>query len=533
MSSKRGALVAAILGSTVVAVDVTVVNIALPHITDDLGGGLAGQQWVANAYLLTLASLILISGSLSDLFGERRVFVAGVAGFGAFSLLCAIAPTIGVLVAARALQGVAGALLTPASLAIIVAVFAPDERGAAIGSWTAWGGIGFVLGPVIGGQIVDALSWRWVFAINVPLVVLTLAMAARYVPRGGRAGAGAARPPIDMPGAVLAALGLGGISFGLIEQPVLGIAAPAVWAPLAGGVVALVAFAVYELRARQPMLPPRLFARRNFSVANAETLAMYGGMAINGFFLTLFLQQVAGWSALEAGAITLVPTTIMFALSRRFGALADRHGPRWLMGGGPLLIAGGFLLLLRLDEHATFVADVLPAMALYGLGLAVTVAPLTATVLADAEVSEAGIASAVNNAIARTAALLATAAVGAALAFAWQAKLDDLVARENLTGPAATAVHRARDRALSRPATGALPPAERARVQAGVAHAGVQTFHLAALIGAGLLTVAGLLGATLLRNPRRRTDAGHCPGGAVVGAPEELATAGPARPSSR
>jgi EmrB/QacA subfamily drug resistance transporter len=525
MSRKRGALIAAILGSAVVAVDATVVNIALPRITDDLGGGLAGQQWVANAYLLTLSALILISGSLSDIFGERRVFVAGVAGFGVFSLVCALAPTIGILIVARALQGVAGALLTPASLAIIVNVFPQSERGAAIGSWTAWGGVGYLLGPLLGGQIVDALSWRWVFALNVPLVLATLAIAARYVPSGGRPRAVGARPPVDVAGATLAAVGLGGLSFALIEQPVLGSSSPGVWAPLVAGVAALAAFLVVEARSAHPMLPLSLFRRRNFSVANAETLAMYGGMAITAFFLTIFLQQVAGWSAFEAGATSLVPTTMMFLFSRRFGALADRHGPRWFMTVGPLLVAAGFLLLLRLDAHTSFVPDVLPAMLVYAFGLAMTVAPLTATVLADADASDAGIASAVNNAVARTAGLLATAAVGALLAATWQAKLDDIVARQQLTGPAAASVLAAQDRALTRIAPGGVPPAQRPRVEAAVAQAGVDTFRVAALTGAAMLALAGVLGGTLLRNPRRQPECEHCPGGALVGASEELAGA--------
>src|ERR671924_1991699 len=301
MDAKRGALVAAILGSSVVAVDATVVNVALPTIANDLGGGLAGQQWVANAYLLTLASLILVSGSLSDLYGERRVFTLGVAGFGATSLLCALAPTVELLVVARALQGVSGALLTPASLAIIVAVFPQSERGAAIGSWTAWSGIGYVAGPLIGGQIIDSASWRWVFAINIPLVLITLAMSARYVPEGRRV-TGESRPRLDMAGALLCAFGLAGISFGLIEQPMFGFGDPRVLVPLIAGVVVFAGFVAWELRAPAPMLPLGLFKRRNFSVANVETLLMYGGMAVQSFFLTLFLQQVAGFSAFEAGS---------------------------------------------------------------------------------------------------------------------------------------------------------------------------------------------------------------------------------------
>ncbi len=519
MDAKRGALLAAILGSAVVAVDATVVNVALPRIADDLGGGLAGQQWVANSYLLTLSSLILVSGSLADIYGERRVFTLGVAGFGLASLLCAIAPTVELLVVARALQGVAGALLTPASLAIIVAMFPESERGAAIGSWTAWGGIGYLAGPLIGGQIVDSVSWRWVFALNVPLVLITLLLARRYVPAGRDLGG--RRPHLDSIGALLCALGLAGISFGLIEQPVLGWGDPLVTIPLVAGVLTFAAFIAYELRIREPMLPLILFGRRNFTVANVETFLMYGGMAVQGFFLTLFLQQVAGFSALEAGSAGLVPTGGMFLFSRRFGALADRHGPRWFMALGPLLVAAGFLAMLRLDESTSYFGDLVPALLLYSVGLAVTVAPLTATVLADADEHDAGIASAVNNAIARTAGLLATAAVGAVLAGFYADKLDTELAGRTLTPAAQAEVAEARDRALSPISPAALPAEDRAAVTNAVREAGVEAFHLSAIIGAAMLGLAGLLGGLLLRNPRRPTAARRCPGGQLVGAPEE------------
>jgi EmrB/QacA subfamily drug resistance transporter len=519
MDTKRGALVAAILGSTVVAVDATVVHVALPAIADDVGGGLAGQQWVANAYLLTLASLILVSGSLADIYGERRVFTLGVAGFGLASLLCALAPTVELLVVARALQGISGALLTPASLAIIVAVFPESERGAAIGSWTAWGGIGYLAGPLIGGQIIDSASWRWVFALNVPLVLLTLVLASRYVPAGRDLGE--RRPHLDTVGALLCGLGLAGISFGLIQQPVMGWEDPLVTGPLIAGVLIFAAFIAWELRTPEPMLPLSLFRRRNFTVANIETFAMYGGMAVQGFFLTLFLQQVAGFSALEAGSVGLAPTIVMFLLSRRFGALADRYGPRWFMTVGPLLVAAGFLLMLRLDDTTSYWLDLMPAMLVYSVGLAVTVAPLTATVLADADERDAGIASAVNNAIARTSGLLATAAVGAALAGFYADKLDTALAGEALSPAAQEQVAEARDRALSPVMPEALPPEDRAVVTAAVRDAGVDAFHLAAVIGAGMLAFAGVLGGLLLRNPRRPTAARCCPGGQLVGVPEE------------
>jgi EmrB/QacA subfamily drug resistance transporter len=518
MDAKRGALVAAILGSAVVAVDATVVNVALPTIANDLGGGLAGQQWVANAYLLTLASLILVSGSLADIYGERRVFTLGVAGFGFASLLCAVAPTVELLVVARALQGVAGALLTPASLAIIVAVFPESERGAAIGSWTAWGGIGYLAGPLIGGQIIDSTSWRWVFALNVPLVLITIALASRYAPERR---AMERKPRLDGTGALLCALGLAGISFGLIEQPVLGWSDPLVTGPLIGGVLVFAAFILFELRTPAPMLPLGLFRRRNFSVANVETFAMYGGMAVQGFFLTLFLQQVAGFSAFEAGSSGLVPTGVIFLLSRRFGALADRYGPRWFLTIGPLLVAAGFLAFLRLDASTSYVGDLLPALLVYSLGLAVTVSPLTATVLADADEHDAGIASAVNNALARTAGLLATAAVGAILAGFYADRLDSELAGRTLTPAAQAQVAEGRDRALSPVRPAALPPQDRAVVTDAVRDAGVSTFHLSAVIGAVMLALAGLLGGLLLRNCRRPTAAARCPGGQLVGAPEE------------
>src|SRR5215203_1467479 len=285
--TKTLVLAAAILGTTVVTVDSTVANVALPSIADDLGGGLAGQQWTANAYLVTLSSLLLIGGSLGDIFGERRVFAIGVLGFGVTSLLCALAPTIEVLVGARALQGIAGAVLTPAALAVIVATFPPGERGKAIGAWTAWGGIGTVLGPVIGGQLVDSASWRWIFAINIPIVLFTMMLILRVVP------AGRERDPdarVDVVGALLCALGLAGITFGLIEQPLKGWSDPVVAGPLVLGALLFPAFLLWESRTAHPMLPLALFRRRNFAVGNVATFAMYGGLGLMFFLLVLFLQ---------------------------------------------------------------------------------------------------------------------------------------------------------------------------------------------------------------------------------------------------
>jgi len=333
-------LLAAICGSAVATIDGFIVNVALPAIERNLVGGLAGQQWVANAYLLSLGSLILLGGSLGDVWGERRVFTTGIAAFGAFSLACALAPTIGLLVAARALQGAAGALVTPSSLAIIVAAFPPAQRSRAVGSWTAWAGIALVAGPLAGGWIVDHASWRWIFALNVPLVVATLVLISVAVP--GRS-ASAYRRPIDLVGACLCALALAGLVFGLVEESRYGWTSPAIVAPLAGGAAAFALFVGYERRVAQPMLKLGLFSRRNFAIANTETFAMYAGVAILFFFLVIYLQQVAGYGALKTGLTTLPETAVMFALSRRAGALADRFGPRLFMGAGPVIAAAGGL----------------------------------------------------------------------------------------------------------------------------------------------------------------------------------------------
>ena len=522
-AGKQLALISAILASTIAAVDSTAVNVALPAIGRDLGGGFAAQQWISNAYLLTLSALILLAGSLTDRLGERRVFTAGVAGFGIGSALCAAAPTIGVLIVARALQGVSGALLTPSALAIIVAVFPPGERGAAIGRWTAWGGIGILAGPLLGGQIVDSASWRWIFLINVPLVIGALALARIAVP--GRA-EGSADVGIDWAGAGLAATGLAGISFGLIEQPVLGWSNPAIAGALAAGVGLFAAFLVYEARTRHPMLPLGLFARRNFAVANAQTLAMYGGIGILGFFVTIYLQQVAGYSALKSGVTGLVPTVVMFLLSARMGRLADRYGARPFLTVGPMLVACGFVLMLRYGTSVSLVTDVLPALLVFSLGLAATVAPLTATVLADARDTEAGIASAVNNAIARTAGLIAVAAVGAVVSAHYGSLLDQRLGHR-LPAASAAAVTAARHHTFGTVDARAIPPAQRAFVARAAATASRDAFHLAVEIGGGLLLIAGLGGLGLQTRRRRTVVAGDCAGGQLAGAPEAAVDCGP------
>jgi EmrB/QacA subfamily drug resistance transporter len=523
-STKRLVLIAAILGTTVVTVDSTVVNVALPAIEKDLGGGLAGQQWTSNAYLLTLSSLLLVAGSLGDLFGARRVFAVGVSGFGITSVFCALAPTVELLVVARALQGVFGALLTPAALAVIVATFPPDERGRAVGAWTAWGGMGTVLGPLIGGQLVDSASWRWIFAINVPIVLITLFLVLRVVPEGRPRAADA---KVDVIGATLCALGLGGITYGLIEQPLYGWSGAMVAVPLIGGAAMFAAFVRWEARSPHPMLPLALFRRRNFAVGNIETFSMYAGLGLLFFFLVLFLQQVAGYKALEAGTTTIPVTLVMFLLSTRFGALADRYGPRFFMGGGPLLAAAGLAYFIRLDANVDYLTDLLPGLLVFALGLSMTVAPLTATVLADADEHNAGIASGVNNAIARVASLIAIAAVGAVVSSAFGSALRDELGPDARRPEVARAVREAEKEPLARVVVTDVPPRVRAEVADGSRQASVKAFHVAMAIATSLVALGGVLGLIGIVNPRRRVTAADCPGGQLAGATGEAARHSP------
>ncbi|HKP90212.1 MAG TPA: MFS transporter [Thermoleophilaceae bacterium] len=508
---KRLTLVACILGSAIVFIDGTVVNVALPAIREDLNAGLATQQWVMEAYLLMLGSLILIGGSLSDLFGRRRVFTIGVVSFGVTSALCAVAPTAETLVAARGLQGMAGALLVPSALATIIDTFPEDERGAAIGSWTAWGGVSTLIGPVLGGVLIEAASWRLVFALSLVPVAGALYLIRRYVPEHLDR---SVHRHVDVAGAVLCAIGLAGIVLGLIEQPKHGWGGPLVAGPLAIGAVALVLFVAQERRARDPMLPLGLFRRRNFAIGNLATLALYSGLGAATFFLPVYLQQVADYRPVEAGLSLLPVTIVMFALSRRFGALADRFGPRLFMAAGPLVAACGLLLLLRAGHDAPYLSTVFPAMLVFGLGLSITVAPLTAAVLAGVEDEHAGIASGVNNAIARVAGLLAIGVVGAVVAAQFGATLDERVADARLDGSARAAVERARSRPLT-VADGA--PA----VRAASLDASVEAFRAGMAASALLAAFAGLISAVGIENPRRRR-ASECPGGAIVGASRDL-----------
>jgi len=344
LSPRRTALIASILGSGIVFLDGTMVNVALPAIRASLHGGLAQQQWVVEGYLLTLAALLLVGGSLGDLFGRRRVFRAGLLAFALCSLLCAISPSAGLLIAARTIQGVAGALLVPSALALIMDTFPESERAGAIGSWTAWAGIFTVIGPLGGGALIQAASWRWIFAINIVPVAIALVLLGR-LPDDRHS-----RGRVDFPGAILCALGLAGPVFALIEEPTFGWGDAGVLIPLLAGVTLLAAFVAWERRAREPMMPLSLFSVRNFTVGNLTTLCLYAGLSVATFFVVLYVQQVGGYTPLEAGTALLPLTILMFTLSRRFGTLADRLGPHLFMGAGPLVAGGGLLLRRRPPE---------------------------------------------------------------------------------------------------------------------------------------------------------------------------------------
>ncbi|MEU8310263.1 MFS transporter [Actinomadura sp. NPDC048955] len=414
----RWILLATVLGSSVAFLDSTVVNVALPRLARDLNADMAGLQWTVNAYTLTLAGFILLGGSLGDRFGRRRIFLVGVVWFAVASVLCGVAPNVGTLVVARALQGVGGALLTPGSLAIIQASFAADDRPRAVGAWSGLGGVAGAIGPFVGGWLVEAAGWRWVFLLNVPLAAVVVLVAVRHVPESVDP---RAHGRFDVSGAALAALALAGTTYALTEAPGGGAPAPVIAAAAIAGLAAAVAFVLLErLRGRraraaekatQPMLPLDVFASRQFSAVNVVTFIMYGGMGVMFFLFVLNLQVVTGFSPIAAGTALLPVTVLMLLLSARAGALAQKIGPRLPMTAGLVVAALGMLLVGRIGANASYVRDVLPAVVVFGLGLAAVVAPLTATVLATADVRHAGVASGVNNAVARAAGLLAVAAI--------------------------------------------------------------------------------------------------------------------------
>ncbi|MCU1559293.1 DHA2 family efflux MFS transporter permease subunit [Mycetocola sp.] len=407
-ATQRIVLLVAILASFVAFLDGTIINVALPAITREFGGGLPVQQWLVDAYLLTLGAFILLAGSLSDAFGRVRILAVGLVGFGVTSLLCAIAPSAVFLIVVRALQGATAALLVPSSLAIIISTFSGQAQAKAIGTWTAWTGTAMIIGPLLGGFLVDTVSWRLVFGINVLPIAVTLWLLLKMEKQPALTN----RPRVDVVGAVLGAIGLGGPVFALIEQARFGWGSPVVWIPLVVGVVAFGLFLWWEGRARDPMMPLSLFNSRNFSAGNVATVFIYGALGFGFFVIAIYLQQVAGWPATLAGLATLPPTIVMLLLSSRIGALAGKLGPRLFMTIGPIVGGLGFLLMLAVSRDINYWLELLPGLVLFGIGLSITVAPLTSAILGAIDSSQAGIGSAINNAVARVAGLVAVACAG-------------------------------------------------------------------------------------------------------------------------
>ena len=401
----RWVIATTVLGSGIAFLDSTIVNVALEAICEEFGATIGGLQWTVEAYLLTLGSLILLGGSLGDLYGRKRIFVYGLVLFTIASALCGLAPTVGFLIAARALQGIGAAMLVPGSLAIIQASFHPDDRGRAIGAWSGLAGVSTAVGPFIGGWLIDSVSWRLVFYINIPLAIAAILIATRHVPETRDVDA---RSP-DLAGSLAAVVGLGGVVYALVEGPALGWTEGRVVTAAVVGIGGLVAFFIVETRVSQPMTPLSMFASRQFSSTNATTLVVYFALGGAMFLVILQLQRVLGYSALEAGLAFMPITLMLLMLSSRTGALAQRIGPRLPLTVGPVVAGIGLALMARIQEGVTYVSGVLPAALVFGLGMAITVAPLTMAVLAAVETRHAGIASGVNNAVARIAGLLAVA----------------------------------------------------------------------------------------------------------------------------
>ncbi len=500
-------LVAMVLGSAMAFIDSTVVNVALPALQHDLGASVADAEWVVESYALLLAALILAGGSLGDHYGRRRVFLCGVAGFAVASAGCGAAPAIGPLIGWRAVQGAAAALLVPGSLALLAAVYPAERRGRAIGTWSGATSITTAAGPLAGGWLIDHASWRWAFFLNLPLAAATLLITLRHVPESRNPDA----RRLDPAGVLLGALGLGGLTFGLTEAPRLGAGHPAVWSALAAGGAALVGFVAAEARVGEPMMPLSLFRSRRFTGANLLTFFLYAALGGALFFLPFNLIQVQGYSATAAGAAFLPLALMLFLLSRWAGALADRRGARLPLTVGPAIAAAGFALLALPGAGGSYWLSFFPAVAVLGLGLAVTVAPLTTAVMGAVEVKHSGLASGVNNAVSRVAGLLAIAALGLLLQLIFTVSLDRRLDRLHLPAAARAALAAERDRG----AAASLPPGLEPRLaqdaRAAINGAFVDGFRVAMLCSAALCLLAAACARATLAAPPPRLLGHHPP----------------------
>ena len=485
---RRWVLTATILGSSMAFIDGTVVNIALPALQATMGATIAGVQWVVEAYTLFLAALMLTGGALGDRLGRRLIFIAGVAVFTAGSIACGLAPTVGALIAFRGLQGAGAALMVPGSLAIINASFPDAERGKAIGTWSAFTSITMIVGPLVGGALIEYVSWRAIFFINVPFAAIVLFLALRYVPESRAGGEGA----LDLAGAALATAGLGSLVFGLIESSSRGFAHPLILGTLGGGVVLLASFVVTEWRGRSPMMPLGLFRSAAFSGANLLTLFLYAALAGGLFFVPMNLIQLEGYTATEAGAAMIPSVLILFLLSRWAGGLADRIGAKRLLIVGPAIAAAGFELFAQASHASSYWTGFFPAFVVLGFGMALTVAPLTTTVMASVAREHSGVASGINNAVSEGAGLLAVAVLGLAMSHAFDAGLERRLQRAQMKPEVREEIRRQESKLAAIEIPGAAGAGERAAARSAVDESFIAGFRLVMAIATGLALMAAL-----------------------------------------
>jgi EmrB/QacA subfamily drug resistance transporter len=491
-------LATTILGSSLAFIDGTVVNVALPALQREFGATVTDVQWVVEAYALLLSALLLVGGAMGDQLGRRRVYASGIALFAAASAACGLAPNIRQLVIARGVQGIGAALLVPGSLAIISASFPEQERGRAIGTWSAFSAVATALGPVVGGWLIEHVSWRWAFFVNLPVSLTVLAMLFWRVPESRDPGAGGR---LDWAGATLVTLGLGGIVYGLVESSRLGWGDSRVWGSLTGGTMALLAFAAVEARGRFPMVSPALFRSRSFTGANVLTLLLYGALGGLFFFLPLNLIQVHGYSATGAGAAGLPFILIMSVLSRWSGGLIARFGPKVPLVVGPLTAGVGFVLFALPGTTGRYWGTFFPAMVVLGLGLAVSVAPLTTTVMNAVDVRHAGAASGINNAVARTAGLLAVALMSVLVLHVFNREMDSLLAAMDITPDVAAALDAERVKLAAAEVPPSARASDRTAIRRAISIAFVTGFRHMAMVAAGLALASALTALAMIAQP--------------------------------
>ncbi len=483
-----------------VFLDGTVVNVALPQIQVDLAAPLSGLQWIVDAYALFLASLLLVGGSLGDIYGRKRLYIIGLAVFTLSSLACGLAPTLGVLIGARAVQGVGGALLVPGSLAMIQAVIARDDASRAIGIWAGLSGVSTAFGPLLGGYLIHAISWRTIFFLNIPLALSAVWITWQHVPENYNPGASR---NLDWIGAAATVIGLGGVAFGLIEGPERGWSSQLVLASFVAGIAGLVFFPFWELRVAHPIVPLRLFRIRNFTGSNLVTLGVYFTFYGALFFFVLDLQQVQGYTPLEAGAALLPITLLLMLLSPRIGGLMNRTGARLPMSVGPLIIGIGFALLLASGRTTSYPVNFLPAIIILGLGMSIFVTPLTATVMSSVPESDIGTASGVNNAVSRVSAVLAIAVLGVIFAARFESDLSAALSHLSLPGGARYALTSHADRLADDPIPPTLSPTQQAAAHDAIQSAYISAFHWSMGACALLCLLCAGVAALVIR------DAGH------------------------